>query len=62
MEKVESPADRYVRLLKERHEQITSSPEKSRQFLIKLGLKVKEGVTNTDSNKSHEKRNLSKIK
>ena len=34
----ETPADRFVRLLRKRHPQITSSPEKSRQFLIKIGL------------------------
>jgi hypothetical protein len=34
----ETQADRFVRLLRKRHPQITSSPEKSRQFLIKIGL------------------------
>lgn len=62
MAKVETPADRYVRLLKERHGQITSSPEKSRQFLINIGLKVKDKAKNTDSIKSPGERNLSKAK
>lgn len=62
MAKVKSPADRYVRLLKERHEQITSSPEKSKQFLLSIGLKVKDVAKNTDSIKSSKERSLSKAK
>ncbi|RYU95868.1 hypothetical protein [Emticicia agri] len=58
MAKVETPADRYVRLLKERHGQITSSPEKSKQFLQSIGLT--EVVKNTVSIKSPAKRSLSK--
>ncbi len=38
MKKIENTADRYIRLLRKRHKKITSSPEKSRLFLEKLGL------------------------
>ncbi len=34
----ESTADRYVRLLRKRHFKITDSTEKSKQFLINIGL------------------------
>ena len=34
----EITADRYVRLLRKRHFKITESPEKSKQFLVKIGL------------------------
>jgi hypothetical protein len=49
----ETQADRFVRLLRKRHPQITSSPEKSRQFLIKIGLISSEMplVDNTTTNK-----------
>jgi hypothetical protein len=40
MRHIESTADRYVRLLQKRHSQITSSPEKSKRFLMGIGLNV----------------------
>lgn len=60
MAKVETPADRYVRLLNERHSLITSSPEKSKQFLLNLGLK--EVVKSAGIIKRQEKRNTTKAK
>ena len=49
MKKTESTADRYIRLLRERHHQITSSPEKSRVFLERLGLYDEKNQTSTVS-------------
>jgi hypothetical protein len=54
MKKIEeSSADRYVRLLRKKHIEITESPEKSKQFLINIGLLgtslVKKGRVNVKS-------------
>lgn len=60
MAKIETPADKYVRLLNERHSRITSSPEKSKQFLLSIGLT--EVVKSTGSIKNQAKRNITKAK